>query len=950
MTDASGQATFLVPQSPDDTQWLVWATGVGFQASFSGPIQLPQPGPPIELLLAQAEPIRTTVVDALGQPVPGATVRQRLLTLDNPSEAAAFPPESVVRALWREYTTDAAGVAILHAFPGEMEIQARMEPTVSALRRSHGDSSVRLELLDTATLGGLVSGDNTFALAEWAMVAVSAVVREESGAEHISPVGAVVVGEDGRFGPLELALNPDLSAFKVELLQGGNEAEVIEIAPPAPGEHAEVDFLAREGGEFWIQFLSEKDDSEIPDAAAKVTWIGDEGVEKSVKRRSRDNGWARFRGVPLNLPVTIYAEAPGFESTQWRPLWISAEKLKSGRRLKLIPTGSLEVQVTNGSEFIEDFVVHAAENRRSTAGYAFAESALPAVKGETPKAILPEMGEGGYQVDVLTGDGIFINRAFVQITGGQVAKLELDVAGTKPAIGKIVDREGNPVEGATLFLPIRHPYDERELSRAHLATTDASGQFRIPAVNEAPSRLMAVAEGYSNSPLGRPLLSDGVFDFGTSELISDGEFRFQLDPPTERWAAHSLIDPHQPEDLIRFNQEGLAECSLGPTVRTLKWLRPDGIKSELQGLVAGSNVQTKLPTGGNGQVHLELGDPASAGQAYESRLVFRRQLADGLHLVTEHRVSLRNSSYMLDGLPEGPLQIDWISYDQKVLHSKDYVLGPFDPVAITLEGEASSLDLLVTDTEGQPVEHALCLFYTGTPFNAARHMVSTQTNSEGRARLSTPKHPEYSLLVFSPDRTRSATATSLEILGGASPFPVVLGGTMEIALELESSGKPLEAAKVQLFGANGLASIATLRTGPDGRVRFENLAPGSYRALVSSSTAWLSSLELEAAPPPVNYRHSILPMGALKLRLIAPDGTPVRGFVPALHHHGLNESVHDWQANGQLYEGLRTTDASGSLNYIGLPSGHFSFKDSAGATHEFDLPARVFELELVISP
>jgi len=159
------------------------------------------------------------------------------------------------------------------------------------------------------------------------------------------------------------------------------------------------------------------------------------------------------------------------------------------------------------------------------------------------------------------------------------------------------------------------------------------------------------------------------------------------------------------------------------------------------------------------------------------------------------------------------------------------------------------------------------------------------------------------LLALGLWEVQSHRRRSVPVAGAAAPSGVGPGATIS-GLVLGPEGRP----------AAGVTVVATelgaeARTADDGRFQLEAEAGRTVQLEAHHSDLGFASVEVRAPATEVPLR--LAPRAGLEVRVLS-GGRPVQG---------AEISVHQRSGDLRLFHADRTTDASGTLRFVGLPEG-----------------------------
>lgn len=399
----------------------------------------------------------------------------------------------------------------------------------------------------------------------------------------------------------------------------------------------------------------------------------------------------------------------------------------------------------------------------------------------------PDVGSDGRSVAVAVESKAHGRRLHLRVaTGGDPARLELEPGGWIE--GRVVDEEGGVPVGLALRA-LERPYGGPHASGVH----DATLRHTLPPdLVDAPTRYGLDAAGHFRvGPL-----AEGLYIL----LLTPAE-----GPPRAFLAGGKTYDPK-------------AGYAVKPGETTDAGTLTLPALGHVRFRVLDATTDTRLP---------------GVEFTYETNLDHRRRVAPATGVtVTEegdYRVPLVLDAkrpvvqYHTVGIAcEG-----YVSTTQSFGYQKN---GSGMVVRLLPTASSASLRGRVLDERGQPLAGALVVLRTG-----ADHVgrLTTATDAAGRYALGgIPPGIEMHAIVLAPDLENVLSIVSLRFEPGETR-ELDLGGPQATALavEVRHRGEPLEGAFLSLDTTDDKRT--QLRSGPDGRVRFDGIPTGRHELFVS---------------------------------------------------------------------------------------------------------------------
>ena len=511
--------------------------------------------------------------------------------------------------------------------------------------------------------------------------------------------------------------------------------------------------------------------------------------------------------------------------------------------------------------------------------------------------------------------------------------------------GTVVDRDGKPAGGARVWaarVSSGEPLDVRE------GTADGAGAFAIEA--GAGDWLIFGLRGDEGGRIG----------FGSLPKVADGgkdpkPVEVRLGPPTKLrgrlidaetggpvpGGRFALDDGRRVEVDAggRFEAPGLASDNheaypVCPGYERKRFLfdtigRPDcelELKLPRAGKVVGRVVDAEGRPIASATVGLSTSGTILSGAALWERCDEAGRFAyDGRPLGRALRLSARAPGFQAKEIPE--VVVDEVGTPATV----EFTLRPQPaggPIAKPAERPTTrrAVSGTVVGPEGKPVAGALVRWDIRYGSN---DMAETKTDERGAFRLDGVPDAANVLSVMAP--------------GLAPAFPQVQpGGDRQVAVELKAgatirgrvvddAGTPVEGARVAPQVANPKPNVMNrvyldeqgARTDRDGRFTLEGMPDGVTCDVVGEGRSALRQKPLSATDEAKNV-FTLLGEGAIRGRVVSPEGRPVRNFRVVL---GMPKDLKRGEPAGGYFAGysgigLSFTRDDGEFNVTGLTAGN----------------------------
>lgn len=427
------------------------------------------------------------------------------------------------------------------------------------------------------------------------------------------------------------------------------------------------------------------------------------------------------------------------------------------------------------------------------------------------------------------------------------------------AIGRVLDEEGLPVAGARVSLTPESEEGAPSADRPFQAAADPDGRFRLLRVSAGRFGLRVESPGFAAVSMDDVLIpeQEAEVDLGEIRLPPGGAIEGILTdrrgrPVEKAWVR---LSPSDPEDFEAASRPLGRQPEIGPDGRFRIESLPRGLRvdvevhhpSLLTAVVAGVEVPTaqplrirlEHPRTLSGRVADDRGEPV-AGASVQASGDQARTDAEGrfvLSRLSPGKVDLQASApgYRTRAMPQVPVPED----------------GDAEPVEIVLE-PGTSLEGLVLDGEGQPVQHAhVRVLRSG---GEQMPMSSGLADEEGRYEVVDlePGPSEVIALLF---ERGGIVRTAVELLPGRNRLDLRMPAGVEVSGRVvDGRGEPVPGVALSLepLHQEGITLGQQGMSAADGSFVLPDVMDGTYRLIAARSrfapSAHPGEIHVDGAP------------------------------------------------------------------------------------------------------
>jgi protocatechuate 3,4-dioxygenase beta subunit len=892
----------------------ITARAAGFGAATRRDVRA---GDSVDLFLFPGATLSGSVRDEQGRPVAGALVRA---------------DSDGLRAAPQAETTDAQGAFVMAGLPpGEYVVVARGGPRApgiaSALVEPESEASVSLVLSD----GGYATGQIVDAGAGRPLSGrVKLEVFEERGlSSAVSDALSAESGADGRFtlGPLPLG------ALGIGVSAPGHAARRVELTIPARGRSLDLGQVPLETGLLLRGRVVEREGNGVAGAQVRASTPG--RAERSEGEAVTETDGAFEIGGLRAGPHEVVASAAGHASARTK-----AEPGGPPVRLVLEPGGEIVGRVVDAlGQPVEDARVEARP--MDEAPYGLRDVSAESDEGDGRFA-LRDVGAGSYVLQARASGRGEASLAAVRVAPGRPTDVgTVTLARGGVVAGVVVDADGRGIPGASVRL-------EKDLSRQtnQLETqTGPAGTFELrgvppgrinvlvrhpsfaavkpvvadvdPEKDPTPLRIVlprgARLEGRASKRDGSPFTA-GRITVSSSELgpamgwdpaaiAADGSFA--VDHLAAGWATVNLM-AFTPTSTMGSGRAGNVLTGIATQDVELREGETSTVSFALRDvIVAGRVTRGGQPAAG---VHVSLVPFRGGSMMMWGGAGVGRAVVPGSGPPPLNATAREDGSFELVVFSPGRYRADLtlLATGQRQT-GRELDLPDVERYEVELEVADTTLTGVVVDKE------------TGQPLTDAQLSLRQVGPRSWRGSAMTGQSGRFTIAAEAGDYQLYAQAPKYE------PFslPVTVGpeGLSDVRLEMErglaitgrvvdEAGRPQGEVEVTATRPDGRSEMG--ESLPDGRFRIEGLDSATF-ALVAGSGTRGFAVRPGTTPDAEPVTLVLRPPGRLAIRVLAPDGRPIKGAWP---------TVQTWSgvAVDLPYTGASPTDANGACE-LSVPAG-----------------------------
>ncbi|HVS17455.1 MAG TPA: carboxypeptidase-like regulatory domain-containing protein, partial [Planctomycetota bacterium] len=513
------------------------------------------------------------------------------------------------------------------------------------------------------------------------------------------------------------------------------------------------------------------------------------------------------------------------------------------------------------------------------------------------------------------------------------------------ATGRVVDAQTQePIPGSSVLLYMNR--GNQYLQPRHMpVVVDAQGRFELDGLAPGDNRLVVEAPGYSRY-LGVAFGSaDRVADVGSISmqrtralelaLLSQGPLDFGSFTATLKGTRYHDPTTFSVDGVARFNDvsPGIVTWEIhGPSGffrREIHMLQPDVEWVFEVDVDVGPVLEIQVVSPGRGEVprdiEMTVFGSAPRGLNVPGMEAIARVTADeeGLAIVR--------------GLQPGPVAIEAFSPDGTEGAAASGILEEYGS-RIEVVWSMQPHTFRVVDASGQGVSEADVFLFTSEGGSTWNAMNATDISGEVTFYvfpqddiLVGVKHPELGMLPARPLRLSQESGKTTLRYGDVSGLDLLL---------LEG-GAPSTGTQVSLFTGGFRFVVGDIASDGEGRLRWPNLAEGTYSMRVVHPGFWPGHAQVPTAsgsePTPVTIYRT----GSAVLKLVTGSSTPLAGQALELEHVALGEGPAHWAALGLLPSADTVSDGQGRIVLDGWPRGAYRWRaerpDGSIASGDFEL-------------
>lgn len=711
---------------------------------------------------------------------------------------------------------------------------------------------------------------------------------------------------------------------------------------------------------------------ELEPVAGALVWPQGQLGPHAVSGRG---GRFRLAVRPESAGVPLAAAAAGFHPDQERP----GRQDGSEVTLLLRPAVSIEGVVVDGEGLaVPDVLVLAGW----VSARLDARSALALARtGPDGRFILRDLDARSQLSVVVEAEGLWaepIRMAGLE-AGRSLSGLRIVLRPRVEGHGRVEDREGRPVVGATVYAA---PSLEEDVVRISLqvaestarATTDESGAYLLSDLAGEWVDLVAEAPGFAPGRLSRlPVASDaGVADLGVITLhpgarlegeVVDGDgepvagVALQATPKQAAGNARVLGAP-QGEEVARLASTGadgrfeIGGLPAGTTVDLTarksgyRVTRVAGVEVPTERplrlvLEPGAQVSGQVVDGGGGPiegatVHLLPAGPGAGDASARFRVP-----------ILSAEPTEAGGEFLISGIEPGSYEVAATADDYLPASLPGLELGPRERrggIVLRLQTGAV-LEGTVVDEEGRPLPQVALFVDPTASALSTLAAAGAATDASGRYRLGGLAAGEATLHLMVDGFPRETH--TIEIRPGVQQRDFVLRRGVSVSGRVvDEEGVGVGGAWLLLAPPDGPGASGHTMSAPDGRFRIPSVAPGAYRLMVQTQGFHVpsESLPLEVGDLPIEGLEVVLSRGAtISGRVVGVEAAQMAG-------------VQVTAADGAGQTAWATLDARGGFEMKGLAPGTWRVSVVSAATNqgteatvEIGAGQRLVRLELVLA-
>ncbi len=900
-TDADGWFAFEDPPGAFGARGsVVWATHAEHTAL---PILLAQDEATWktaeEHVLARAAPLTVTVLDA-GEPAPGAVVRLRGLAVDGVPRFAAW-------MLVRDVATDETGRAALFPVAGEVALAAEARGRRSAPWQGRAGGDLALALRGSFRLSGSI--DRALGIEYPNVGKLWVVVSAEVDGQRLE-VARIDARADG-FGPVELPTFP-ADPWLVRLDGEGIVIEERVLEPPAPGGEAFVDFEIRPGNLLWL-FVSDPDGEPVPDSVATLRWS--DGEREIVKEM-----WPRADGY---LPIACLPEgelapvvtAPGYAAVSLAPIVVPEADPRTWvvtlwRSARLQGVCLSDGEPLGGARIVA-WPAHDTDATVRATAHSDGSFELDAPLGRTTVVAFAEGIGTSEPVPVDVRSDTLAN-VVVELTGNASASgVVVDEATREPLAGALVQQflSGDDAPFEPLGAPV---------------STRADGTFTIEGLRLGRVCLRVELAGRSPSTLHVGCERGEEADLGVIALAPEGEVTVRLlhggdlDPAAlSLWTFGPVVYP-----VVRFDGEGVARLAPACAGRhdfSIQFDEGSSVSTVAElGAERDWSVSIDLTTPNRVSLRVVSDAPLSSGTA-----VHLLASAGGRWLGMAEPLD-SSGSVVFEHVPVGKVELKVVgtAKEQFAVLARDTFEVGLGEHRFELVLGAGDRWVRVVDGAGDPLSGVgVWAFLAG---GNGWCEADEATDRDGRCRL--PGVGEQRMKLYLSHATHGhRLGFDVPALVGEEALEVELVADAALRFRVTDERGGVPGLKPKLWSHDELFEIAGAYTDAEGRIAWENLAPGDYVLGVEHADFWPVRWPAHASAEPFEIGVSTRRLTTLEIRA-TKGGLPFQGQV-GLRYRDSDSDVAEFVRHGRIDSstGSLTTDARGELVLERAPEGGYAW-------------------------